>query len=196
MQNLVSLPDYYLITPEPEQASDTALATFLERLVQALEGGRMQVQLRAKTLATGPYAALAAAVLPICRRYDARLILNGPIDIERACWLGVDGVHLTSTSLLTIRARPAPLDLLVSAACHTYAELQQAAHIGADFVTLSPVLSTPSHPEVAGLGWARFTELVAQASVPVYALGGMTPAHLVLARASSARGVAGIRGFW
>jgi 8-oxo-dGTP diphosphatase len=32
--------------------------------------------------------------------------------------------------------------------------------------------------------------------MPVYALGGMTPAQLAQARAAGAQGVAGIRGFW
>ena len=65
-----------------------------------------------------------------------------------------------------------------------------------DFVTLSPVQETPSHPGVPGMGWEAFAALVAQAHVPVFALGGMRGDDLARARAAGAQGIAGIRGLY
>jgi len=80
--------------------------------------------------------------------------------------------------------------------CHDAAELEHAGRIGADFVTLSPVAATPSHPAGAPLGWARFASLTRDAEVPVYALGGMGIADIPAARASGGQGIAAIRALW
>jgi len=92
--------------------------------------------------------------------------------------------------------RPISGSRWISAACHTRAQLRHAQAIGVDFVTLSPVLPTPSHPGMPTLGWRRFAELVASVQLPIYALGGMTRADCRLARSFGAQGIAGISAFW
>ncbi|MDP1125362.1 thiamine phosphate synthase, partial [Klebsiella pneumoniae] len=64
---------------------------------------------------------------------------------------------------------------------------------GVDFVTISPVAATASHPGAETLGWDGFGRLCEHAPVPVYALGGMTPHDLGRSRALGGFGVAGIR---
>ena len=71
-----------------------------------------------------------------------------------------------------------------------------AARICCDFATLSPVHSTPSHPEALPMHWPGFTDLAALSAVPLYALGGVEPQDGTAARDHGARGVAGIRAFW
>jgi thiamine monophosphate synthase len=85
---------------------------------------------------------------------------------------------------------------LLAASCPNAEELQMAHEVGADFVTLSPVLPTQSHPGAAHLGWERAEELIAQAAMPVYLLGGRTTDHLETARSIGAQGIAGISGLW
>ncbi len=71
-----------------------------------------------------------------------------------------------------------------------------AAAIGADFALLSPVQTTRTHPQARPLGWAATTALVASATLPVYALGGLGTADLPQAVRAGCQGVAGIRGLW
>ncbi|WP_323119896.1 thiamine phosphate synthase [Burkholderia alba] len=196
MNHAFSLPAYYLITPEPASGSDADLAAFLARLSAALEAGQSFVQLRVKTLDAGAYAALAAAAVARCHAHSARIVLNGPLDAAQALASGADGVHLGSARMLAIATRPLPPDRLLSAACHSADELRHAERIGANCVTLSPVLPTLSHPGAPTLGWDAFEACAAQASMPVYALGGMTRESLPVARRHRAHGIAGIRGFW
>jgi 8-oxo-dGTP diphosphatase len=66
----------------------------------------------------------------------------------------------------------------------------------ADFACLSPVMPTASHPQAEPLGWTTFRELAEAASLPVYALGGLSPRDETQAQAAGGQGVAGIRGFW
>lgn len=192
MTHSIKLPLTYLVTPEP--AVDKPSADFIAHLERTLQSGVRLVQLRAKTLAAPQYAKLAEEVLVCCRRYDARLLLNAPADVALA--LGADGVHLTSTRLMESSSRPLPGTLLVCAACHDARQVLHANRIGADLLTISPVLPTATHTTAEPLGWSRFRELVALTSIPVYALGGMTADRLTEARAAGAHGIAAIRSLW
>ena len=85
---------------------------------------------------------------------------------------------------------------LLAASCHDAEELVMAAELGVDFVTLSPVNPTASHPDALPLGWERARELIDSVSMPVYLLGGMSAEELPQAFEVGAQGVAGIRGLW
>jgi len=74
--------------------------------------------------------------------------------------------------------------------------LKRAENLGADYATLSPVLSTAKYDDAQLLGWSEFSRLRMQVSLPVYALGGLNPyTDQEIARVSGAQGIAGISGF-
>ena len=105
-------------------------------------------------------------------------------------------MHLTSRHLMALAKRPVPLNVLFGASCHNRQEIQQAQTVGADYLLLSPLLATRSHPDAEPLGWQAFEELVASCKVPVYALGGMRPEYIAQVKTCGAQGVAGISGWW
>ncbi len=184
------LPERYLITGE----DPTDGGTFLRRLEAALRAGLTLVQLRAHALDDERYRRLLNGARTLCRRYDARLLINRPVDC--LAWAGAaDGLHLSSAQLMVLERRPAGGEL-IGASCHSPGELAHAASLGLDYALLSPVLTTTSHPGRPGLGWDRFAEWVAGANLPVYALGGMRVELLDRARQAWAQGIAAIRGFW
>ena len=73
--------------------------------------------------------------------------------------------------------------------------MQQAIAIEADYIFVSPVENTSSHPNAVPLGWDGFTTLAVQAPMPVYALGGMTHEDMGDAIRAGAQGIAGISLF-
>lgn len=186
----VMLPMEYLITAEEDDE-----AVFDARLERALsEDGVKLVQLRAKQLDEAAYAARAERALALCRAHGARLMLNGdPALIEQ---VAADGIHLTSERLMGLERRPLRDGLWLAASTHDAEQLAQALRIGCDFVTLSPVMPTPSHPEAVTLGWHDFQQLVERAGMPVFALGGMRRCDANQARGVGAQGIASIRDFW
>jgi 8-oxo-dGTP diphosphatase len=185
------LPPHYLITPADVLPQERD--AWFERVARAIESGERLVQLRLPLWSCDAVREFAVALLPLVCGHGAQLLLNA--DVEGALALGV-GVHLTGAQLATLDARPLPLQQTIGASCHDAVQLAQALQLGVDFATLSPVLATASHPEAPPLGWARFGALAEAAAMPVYALGGMSPAQRPQARAAGAQGVAGIRGFW
>jgi thiamine-phosphate pyrophosphorylase len=192
MATSIDLPPTYLVSPEP--SAEEPLSVFIDRLERALANGIRLVQLRAKTLPSPQYTELAEQALTCCRRHEARLLLNAPVGTVRA--VQADGIHLTSTRLMAAAARPLPPGLIVSAACHDAAQILHANEIGADLITVSPVLPTATHTTATPLGWARFRELVTLTDIPVYALGGMSLDTLAQARDAGAHGIAAIRALW
>jgi 8-oxo-dGTP diphosphatase len=101
---------------------------------------------------------------------------------------------LPSQSLLMLKTKPA--GLMVAASCHNARELAHAEVLALDFVLLSPVKSTLSHPEADPLGWQIFSQMIIDITLPVYALGGMALTDLPVALTYGARGIAFQRGVW
>ncbi|MBK1691298.1 Nudix family hydrolase [Ectothiorhodospira mobilis] len=188
----LTLPDRYLITPEPLDPEG-----LLRGLARTLATGTVRlVQLRAPARTQAEVLALAREAVPLCHRHGARILLNA--DPETASAAGADGVHLNGVRLARWAARGLRPQGggLVAASVHDEVSLEQARCLGCDWIVISPVAPTATHPGGKPLGWNRFAELARAAGCPAYALGGMTPAHIPRARACGGQGVAGIRGLW
>jgi len=158
---------------------------FLQRLEQRLAGGLKLVQWRERGLPAADMARMTGLVAARCRAAGALLMLNA--DEAWAHELGV-GVHLNASQLMRASQRPA-LEW-VAASCHNPAELARAAELELDFVVLSPLLPTPSHPGAETIGWARFAEWLRDYPLPVLALGGLASSDLDRVRALGGHGVA------
>ncbi len=183
-----TLPAIYAIT----NADRLGVTEFMNRVQDALDGGVRLIQVRERGLSPRQLEKFARAVVKLAYLSGARAVINA--DTALAQRLGADGVHLQAWQLQTLNARP---DLpLVGVSCHNRAELERAAELGCDFAALSPVLATPSHPGDPGLGWERFTELVKDTPLPVYALGGMRPDSLDTAQRHGAHGISLLSGIW
>lgn len=184
------LPERYLITPDGLSGPE-----LLRGIQAALKSGIRLLQLRAPAMFDAQYRDIAVDALGLCAG-KAQLMLKGPLE-----WLGdfpAAGWHLTARQLRELSAggRPFPRERWLAASCHSADELALAAQMGVDFVTLSPVQPTQTHPEVESLGWAQVGELLQGFNKPAYLLGGVGPAELERAWQVGAQGVAGIRSFW
>lgn len=186
----LALPQQYLITPQPD-ADESA---FLARLDAALTRGIRLVQLRAKHSDEASLRRLAVACLARTRAAGAQLLINGRSDLVEE--LDLDGVHVTAAQLAQLRERPVAARRWFAASCHDATGLKRAQSIGADFAVLGSVAATSSHPAQMALGWSAFAALCDEATLPVYALGGMGQADLGRALAAGGQGIAAISALW
>lgn len=182
-------PDRYLVTPPPG-ADD---APWLQAFESALRRGIRRIQLRLPEVPPDRQSALLQLSATRCRKYDAQLLFNGPVDAALAAGVGV---HLRSDALQALAARPVPEGTSLAASCHSAEDLSHAARLGCDFVVLGHVADTASHPGVPGIGWDAFARLRETTALPIYAIGGMTPADIAEARRHGAQGIAAIRSLW
>lgn len=184
----LALPHEYAIASTDAFGVQDMLARLELRLAQGLR----LVQVRARGLPAAEREDFARAVISRARLFGARVLLNDAPQAARR--LGADGVHLTAERLMQL-ATP-PEGMLVGASCHTAEELARAMQLGIDLAVLGPVAPTQSHPDATPIGWSEFARLARDASLPVYAIGGLRPEDLSTAWAAGGHGLAMIRGSW
>jgi 8-oxo-dGTP diphosphatase len=184
------LPDSYLVTP-----ADLPAAQLLDGIARALDAGIALLQLRVPGLEQTGYGQLAQQVMDLCAG-RAQVMLKGPLqwleDFPQAGW------HLSSAQLHALAGggRPLPRGRWLAASCHNAAELALAQQLDVDFVTLSPLLPTATHPGAAALGWEQAAALLRAFNQPAFLLGGLARADLPRAWQCGAQGIAAIRGLW
>jgi len=141
--------------------------------------GSVALQLREKDLEAREVYALACRLRELTVRIGAPLLVNERLDIAVAC--GADGVHLPVASIGAGAARKLlGNDRLVGVSTHSAADLVAASRDGhADFAVFGPVyepLSKGSYGAVQGS--AALFQACQAGSLPVFALGGITPARV------------------
>jgi thiamine-phosphate pyrophosphorylase len=160
----------------------------LEEIAEAaFAAGCRWFSLREKDLPPAQRRDLLAALVMVGDRYGATVTVHDDVD---AALSSAAGVHLPSgASLASARSR-LPIGL-IGASAHSASEAQTLLREGADYVTISPVFMTASKPGYGpALGLVGLTEVVAQASGAVVALGGVTAENAAQCRSAGAQGIA------
>ncbi|MBF0627435.1 MAG: thiamine phosphate synthase [Magnetococcales bacterium] len=182
-------PRLLLITESP-------LLPNLETLVtQALGGAPFDLLLRDYQATDDRIIALAQTLKPLLHAAGGRLLIHNRLEI--AVSAGADGLHLPESGVTTreARTRLGPLPLL-GRSCHEPESARKHLLHGGDYVTLSPVFATLSHPDAFPLGTERFAALRRRIPGPVLALGGIGVGNVQEVMAAGATGVALIRGIF
>lgn len=191
----INLSLTYLVTGSFSNQMD-----FSARLNRALTTGIRLVQLRIENFDLNHHRSLLDTAITSVNDSSASLIVNcSPSQfgqIVKAYPEFKIGLHLSSHNAAKLDVRPVDKNILLGVSCHNADEIVHAQKIGADYLLLSPVLPTASHPVAAPLGWDSFSALVELANVPVYALGGVGKEHISIAQSCGAQGVAGISAWW
>lgn len=186
----LQLPQVYLITPDQTVYGEQ----FLHQAEQCLKSGVRLLQLRCPRLDEAGYRALKRDLLALCRKHGTRLLINA--GNPGAGLSDADGIHLPAVRLMQLNQRPLDNRYLVAASCHNRAEVEHACRLGLDFIVVSPVMPTRSHPHARTLCWDGFRQLSECSSIPVYALGGLSAVDLPRAWQEGAQGIAIISAVW
>jgi thiamine-phosphate pyrophosphorylase len=182
----------------------------LEKIELLAAAGVDWIQLREKDLSGKQSASLTReALLRVSKQAGhakgaTRILVNDRLDVALAEQAG--GVHLGENSLPVqearrlLKASPAakslPPDFLAGVSCHSLEAAQSAATAGADYVFFGPVFATPSKAAYgAPQGLDRLAELCSSVTIPVLAIGGITPENAAACFSVGASGIAAIRLF-
>ena len=187
-RDVPGLPPLYLIadraTCAPRKLEDV--------LAEALDAGVRLVQLREKHLEMRELRQLAARLQRRVSNYEARLLVNTHAGLARD--IGAAGVHLPSSGPAPWRIRRQYGDrMLIGRSTHNRKECGETD--GADFVTFSPIYSPNSKPGYGpGAGSVALRPVTECSSLPVYALGGITPRRVAACKRNGAAGIAVMSG--
>ena len=173
----LALPAEYAITA----AGRLGTAQMLACLERALERGLKLLQVREPEMDDAGRRLFTEQAIGLAHRYGCKVLTKARVG-------GADGIHFTAAGLMQLQEKPP--EGLAAASCHTRAELERAMQLELDFVAVGPVR------DKAAIGWNGFAELVAGSSIPVYAIGGLSPADRQAAWRAGAHGIAMIRAAW
>ena len=188
MVRALRLPTRLMITANMDDPLEIA-----ERYRRAASNGVRLIYLRDHSRPRREYEQQVQRFLRQVESQDCQVMVRD--DVSATLLDKVSGIHLGSAALQRSASRPVGQQKWCSAACHNQQQIAHAAQLGVDFITLSPVKTTSTHPQALPLGWDRFRQWIAAAPMPVYALGGVSSADLELAWAAGAQGIAAISAF-
>lgn len=183
----------YAITDPTLLPSDRLVAA----VTQALEGGARVLQYRNKSGDPSGCLQEARALAALCRARRATFLVNDDVELAAAC--GADGVHLGRDDMPIEQARARLGDgVLIGVSCYNEPErARRAVAAGADYVAFGRFFPSRTKPQAvqADLGLLRAARR--EFSVPIVAIGGITPengASLIAAGADALAVIEGIFG--
>jgi len=182
----ITLPNQYWITPTKDHYSNEWMTKFDQKLTQNIQ----LIQLRSKNTLNQTFI---AKLHHKCQQHNTKLLLNTPNKTFNEPHN--DGYHLTTAELYKFNKRPCTKNQLLGASTHNLSEALQAQIIGADFIVISPVQPTQTHPNTPPIGWNVAKQVVDKLNIPVYFLGGMGKQDLAKTLQLGAQGIAGVSTF-
>ena len=166
------LPPLVVVT----DGSATNGRSLTEVVAAAVDGGVRAVLFREKHLGTAKRALLAAELRALLARVGGLLLVASDVSLP------ADGVHLAASDSV-----PRDVPGRLGRSCHSALDVARAAGEGCSYATLSPIYLTASKP---GYGPPLGPRALAGHTIPVWALGGVTPANACACIEAGAAGVA------
>lgn len=147
------------------------------------------IVLREKDLPVKEYSELARQARDICRSADTSLIVHSHPAVARE--LGIPALHMPLDALGKMSSEERKEFEVLGASCHSVEDVLRAKAYGCDYVTAGHVYATDCKPGLPPRGADFLAEVCGPAApMPVFALGGLTPARAPEVRRAGAAGFA------
>ena len=151
--------------------SDEQLLTSVE---QVINGGAQIIQYRDKSANQPRRLQQAQQLLELCRRHGVTFIIND--DVALAAAIGADGVHLGRDDGDIASARRALEDGVIGVSCYNQWPLAEAAVVaGADYIAFGAFFPSATKPNAVRAAPELLQRSRRELTVPVVAIGGITP---------------------
>jgi len=167
----------------------------LQAVAAAIDGGAVMVQYRHKSAAEAERRREARALLELCRARGVPLIVND--DVELAAALGADGAHIGKDDVPVGEARRVlGREAIIGVSCYdSLPAACAAAEAGADYVAFGSFFPSTIKPQAVRAELELLRQSRARLSLPIVAIGGITPqngAQLVAAGADLLAVITGV----
>ena len=165
---------------------------YLDGAEAALRGGCRWIQLRMKDESDGSVIAAGRQLAPLCRAAGATFIIDDHVALVDA-----GGAHLGKNDMPVAEARRilGP-DRIIGATANTFDDIAAAVASGADYIGLGPFRFTETKKRLSPiLGLEGYRNIMAHCrragySIPVVAIGGITPEDIEAIMATGVSGIA------
>ena len=161
----------------------------------SLDGGVTFVQLREKELDDESFLKEAKELQALCSEYHVPFVINDNVDI--AMKINADGVHVGQSDMEAgdVRSKLGP-DKIIGVSAATVEQAVIAEKRGADYLGVGAVFPTGSKDDAADVSHATLKEICKAVSIPVIAIGGISPKNIHELSGSGICGVAVISAIY
>ncbi len=181
----------YAITPDTADSS-----VLLCQVSAALQGGINVLQYRNKSSDAGLRLNQARGLQALCRAAGVPFLIND--DVELACAIAADGVHLGNDDGDLVAARQQlGHRAIIGASCYDQLTLaSQAVAAGVDYVAFGSMFSSPTKPAARRASLELLLQARAMLKVPIVAIGGIDMHTIGLVARSGASAAAVIQALF
>ncbi len=159
---------------------------FFDRIRKIARSRPDGIILREKDLSEQEYVLLAEKIIPICEEFAVPCILHNFVHV--AMQLNQKQIHLPLPVLRNLSPEEKNFFSRIGCSCHSVEEAEEAVSLGANYLFAGHIFETDCKKGLPGRG-LNFLENVCQAvSIPVYAIGGITPENQNLVMQAGAKG--------
>ncbi len=158
--------------------------------------GLAAINLRAHGLEGRRIYDFANALREVTAQEGVPLVVNDRLDVALA--VAADAVHLGRRSIplqasaVLCRARKIPFGY----SCHSLEEAKEAQKLGAAYVYLGTIFPSASKPGHAPAGPALLERVCLEIELPIFGIGGISPANAAKVARVGAYGAAAISALW
>ena len=186
----MKIPKLMLITDGSLETDSSAL----DKIICGCRSGLPAIQLREKRMETRKLWELAETLRQKISDHHTFFSINDRIDIAAA--LGAEAVQLSEKGLSPQIAKKLKPTLMVGVSVHSLEMGQRAEQEGADYLVFGPIFDTPSKRAFGPpQGLSQLKKMTSTLSIPVLAVGGITPLNAKSCIEAGAHGVAAINVF-
>ena len=155
--------------------SELSGTTLVQYVAQAIQGGAVMIQYRDKSTDAGQRLWQANDLQMLCQSLRVPLIIND--DIELAVQCRAAGVHLGKDDATIEQARALLGEqAIIGVSCYASLTLALAAQAaGADYVAFGSFFASPTKPDAVRADLELLRAARAALSIPIAAIGGITP---------------------
>ena len=159
---------------------------FIKRLEEIAGARPDAILLREKSLSAAEYKQLAEECKKICDKYNVDLIANTFISPAREA--GIKKIQLPMAEFLRRQDELKDFEK-IGVSVHSLDEAILAEKLGANFLIAGHIYTTPSKPGMPSRGIEFIENICERVSIPVMAIGGITPTRVPEVEKAGAKGV-------
>ncbi len=181
----------YAITPDADNTDQLVVSAR-----EALVGGVRVLQYRDKQRTYFERRAVAQRLRSVCHEFDCCFIVND--DIELALDVAADGVHLGREDLAELSQLVAyARGMIIGVSCYdSLSRAQDAVRYGATYVAFGSVFPSSTKPRASPCDLRIIRTARTGLSVPIVAIGGITPTNACQVLDAGAHALAVISGIF
>ncbi len=169
--------------------------TLADVVKESLDGGVSFLQLREKDLDEERFYEEAVELQALAAQYGVPFVVNDDVDI--ALRMDADGVHVGQSDMEAgdVRTLIGP-DKILGVSAQTVGQAVLAEKRGADYLGVGAVFPTGSKDDAEDVSYETLRDICDAVSIPVVAIGGITPENTPELAGSGICGIAVISAIY